>query len=207
MITTIFFDFDGVLTKEFNGSGNICANLCSAFPELSYDHVLDCYKAHCKKLLVEPGAYKDVWEYFCSCVGQEIPIDSLPVALRTVTPNDEMWDLVRSLHRRYKLGIITDNSSERMQLIDECMKLSQFFDPIVISDAVRALKHDETTTIFDVALKGAESVPEESVFIDNQERNLIVPAEMGMSTYWHDDKKNDISALRSVLDRWGVTVD
>lgn len=206
MIKAIFFDFDGVLTREFNGSGNICKNLCKAIPSLSYDSVMNCYRKHCGRLLVETGTYSDVEENFCECIGLQIPSEVYKDAQITNTRNDEMFALVESLRGNYMLGIITDNSEERMNLIDDQMQLSNLFKTIVISSVAHALKHDGTTSIFDTAISSIQCNPEECIFIDNQERNLTIPKQMGMKTYWHDDKKNDVSALKAKLEEWGVVL-
>jgi putative hydrolase of the HAD superfamily len=78
--------------------------------------------------------------------------------------------------------------------------LDLLFDPIVISAEVGALKTD--ALIFERALGGYE--PEGCVFIDNQERNLTVPAKLGFKTYLFDPKQNDIPKLKSQLIEWGV---
>ena len=207
MIKVLFFDFDGVLTTDFNGTGNICENLCKAVPNLSIEPVLGCYRKHCGCLLTEPGKFSDVWDAFCVCIGQPITPDILRKALRTVSRNEEMFVLVQSLRKKYRLGMITDNATERMDLLNEDMRLTDLFDPMIISASVRALKHDGTTTIFDAALEGAGCEPEESIFIDNQERNLVTPSTMGMKTYWHDDSKNDIPSLVSALQKYGVEIE
>ena len=204
MIKTLFFDFDGVLTREFNAKGNISENLCKDISGLSYENVLECHGSNFGYLLGEPSSYRDHWGAFCEGIGQEIPQDIWEHALKTVTPNEEMLAIARSLHGRYKLGIITNNTSERMKLIVPTLQLSETFDPIVVSADVRALKNDGTTKIFDIALEATMSKPEESVFIDNQKKNLPTPEQMGMKTYWHDDKKNDIPSLISALKDWGV---
>jgi len=207
MIKVLFFDFDGVLTTDFNGTGNICENLCKAVLNLSIEPVLECYRKHCGCLLTEPGKFSDVWDAFCVCIGQPITPDILRKALRTVSRNEEMFVLVQSLRKKYRLGMITDNATERMDLLNEDMRLTDLFDPMIISASVRALKHDGTTTIFDAALEGAGCEPEESIFIDNQERNLVTPSTMGMKTYWHDDSKNDIPSLVSALQKYGVEIE
>jgi len=123
-----------------------------------------------------------------------------------VTKNEEMFALCRALKGHYVLGMITDNPLERMRLMDEDMQLENLFDPIIVSADVRALKHDGTPVIFDAALQQCNCQPEEAVFIDNQQRNLSVPAAMGMQTYWYDDSLHDIAALRSALAEWGVQI-
>lgn len=110
-----------------------------------------------------------------------------------------MVRLAQNLKNRYNVGILTDNPKERIELIDKKYHLSQTFHPIIISANAGASKHEGTTTIFDTALQETQSKPEELFFIDNQKRNLVTPQKMGIHTYWHDDKKNDIEALKKTL--------
>ncbi|MDO8649076.1 MAG: HAD hydrolase-like protein [Candidatus Peregrinibacteria bacterium] len=207
MIKAAFFDLDGVLTTDFNATDRICRNLCDAVPGLKIETATECYRQHCRHLLVERRKHADVWEKFCACAGREISSAILQEALRSVSKNEAMFSLVGDLHKNYRLGIITDNSEERMELLNGELQLPALFDPIVVSSSVHALKHDGTTTIFDAALEAVQCEPQEAIFVDNQERNLVTPAAMGMKTYWHDDKRNDIAALLFALREWNVVVE
>ncbi len=207
MLKAIFFDCDGVLTTDFNATGTVCENLCKAIPELSIDRVIQCYRQHFGHLQTTEGKYSDHLDAFGKSIGTKISPDLFYEALQTTERNEPMFALVRAVRKRYRLGIITDNAGERMNLLNEKMGLSELFDPIIVSASVHALKHDGTTTIFDVALEAAQCEPMKSAFIDNQERNLVTPARMGMKTYWHDDAKNNIASLKSALREWKVTFD
>jgi FMN phosphatase YigB (HAD superfamily) len=203
MIKTLFFDFDGVLTTDSNGTTTICGHLCKAAPGISLETMTGCYRKHCKRLTLG-GNFAEAWDAFCGCIGQNIAPEIRQHALRTVPKNEAMFALIASLHGKYKLGIITDNEDERIELIRKDLKLDDLFDPIIVSASVHALKHDGTRTIFDAALKAADCKPGESFFIDNHEWNLVTAKEMGMHTYWHDDAKNDIPLLRKTLAELGV---
>jgi putative hydrolase of the HAD superfamily len=204
IITTLFFDFDGVLTTEFNGSGTICEHL-SCSTNIPLEKIREAYKKYCTPLLIG-GKFIGIWDDFCLSIGHKISNEDLQTALRTFSRNEAMFSLAADLRKKYTLGIITDNTEERMALIEEDQHVSDLFSPIILSASVHALKHDGTTTIFDAALNAAGCNAEEAIFIDNQERNLITPAKMGMHTYYHDDAKNDVQALMAALDEWGVRV-
>ena len=203
MITTLFFDFDGVLTTDFNTSETVCKNLGEVLSDLSVEQAIACYRQHCGRLLLG-GTYAEIWDDFCSCIGRTISRETLTQALRKVPRNEEMFKLAASLRDRYRLGIITDNPQERFDLVQNDLQLADTFDPIIVSASVHALKHDGSRTIFDAALQGAGCKPDEAFFIDNQQRNLVTPGQMGMKTYWHDDKKNDLDALYAALRETGV---
>ncbi|MDO8648690.1 MAG: HAD hydrolase-like protein [Candidatus Peregrinibacteria bacterium] len=204
MINAIFFDLDGVLTTDAKGSLTMSRNLCEEVPRLSPQEVLACYRADIELLNLGERMFHDVWQRLCSTFN--IPDDQKLQndMLRKVPWNDAMLELARSLQSHFVLGIITDNCRERMDVLTAEMNLGDLFDPIVVSAIEHASKCDGTTRIFDAALDRAGCKAEETLFIDNQERNLTTPRNMGMHTYWHDDAKNDVAELRRALGDLGI---
>lgn len=206
MIKAIFFDLDGILTTDAKGSLTMSKNLCGMVPDLSVQEVLDSYRQDIEALNMGKISMSDVWKRMRATFKITESDALLNEMMRKTPKNDAMFDLARSLSGKYRLGIITDNSRERMEILAADMQLNELFDPIIISAAEHASKNDGSTTIFDAALRKAACDADEAVFIDNQEKNLVTPLKMGMKTYWHDDAKNDIAALRSVLRGWGIEV-
>lgn len=202
----VFFDFDGVLTTDFNTSETLYNNLSKKHTQFTIEQVSDCFRTHCGHLNAEPGSFNDTWSAFCACIGKEIPHQELTDALTDVPVNTEMFELALRLQSEYRLGIITTNAVERAKILNEKLHLSETFNPIIISGEVGATKHDGTTNIFDAALEAAQCSAEEAIFIDNQAKNLVVPKQMGIHTYLHDAQKNDVEVLRKTLREWGVDV-
>ena len=58
--------------------------------------------------------------------------------------------------------------------------------------------------IFLRATSCAGVAPDECVFIDNSEDNVVMARALGMHAVFHDDEKNDIDALMKVLDEFGA---
>ncbi len=207
LINAIFFDFDGILTTDAKGSLTVSKNLCAAVPGLSQQEVLECYRQDFELLNTGQRTMREVWERICSVF--KIPADDalLQEILRKAPKNEAMFALARALSPHYALGIITDNSRERMDALAAEMALGDLFHPIVVSAIEHASKCDGTTTIFDAALAGAGCKADEAIFIDNQEKNLVTPAKMGMKIYLHEDKKNDMTALRTALRQMGIDLE
>jgi putative hydrolase of the HAD superfamily len=44
----------------------------------------------------------------------------------------------------------------------------------------------------------------ECIFIDNNEKNLIIPKSMGINTIYYDDKKRDIEKIKKELKKYGI---
>lgn len=206
MIKAIFFDLDGVLTTDAKGSLTMSKNLCEMVPGLSVQEVLDSYRQDIEALNMGRISMSDVWKRMCATFKIPENNELLNNMMQKAPKNDEMFSLARSLSGKYRLGIITDNSHERMEILTTGMKLNELFDPIIISAVEHASKNDGSTTIFDAALRKAACNANEAVFIDNQEKNLEVPAKMGMKTYWHDDVKNDVAAFSAALRHMEIDV-
>ena len=205
MIKTIFFDFDGVLTTDTNGSGTVCRNLQKLVPDLSFDELYRCSRGRHSLVTLGKATHADIWNEFCSCVGKEIDIAILYEALRYAPKNEPMFELCQTLRKNYKTGIITDNTKERFDALIQEMQLDQYFDFLVLSADIGSTKNE--SLIFEEALRMANSEAQECVFIDNQQRNLDVPAKMGFRTYWHDDATNDLVSLRRQLKAWNVVME
>ena len=118
--------------------------------------------------------------------------------------NEAMMQLAAELSARHRLGMITDNAADRMAALIAQHSLDTLFDPIVISANVGSQK--DSPEIFEYALRLVGSKPSECVFIDNQARNLTVPASLGFKTHLFDPKADDIEAFRRRLSEWGARV-
>lgn len=203
MIKTVFFDFDGVLTIDGAGSVTTCTNIQKHIPDISFDHILKCYRVNHPKMLLGQTTHAAIWKEFCSCVGKDLDIKILDEAFKKTPMNTRMMDLAKKLKKHYKLGIITDNSKERLDTIKQEMKLSDLFEIIVVSGETGIRKDSDDTFIKALELAGCKS--EECVFIDNSEDNLIAPKKLGWHTIFHDHKKNDVDFVISELKKLGVS--
>lgn len=204
MINAIFFDLDGVLTTDAKGSLTMSRTICEAVPGLSMEEVLACYREDIEAVNLGEHSFQKIWQRLYSTFN--IPDNQMLLhdVLRKVPRNDAMFELAQSLAGRYVLGIITDNCRERMEALTAELQLGDLFNPIVVSAEEHASKCDGTMRIFEVALDRAGCKAEESLFIDNQEKNLVTPKSMGMKTYHHDDATNDLAALRRELQKLGI---
>ncbi len=202
MIKAIFFDFDGVLTTDGKGSGITCKNIQKEIPDVPYEKILQCYRVHHQDVLIGKTNHSETWNEFCECIGTPVDISVLYAAFKDTPKNVPMFDLAKALRKQYKVGIITDNGKERLDILTEDMKLNDAFDSIIVSAKVGGTKHE--ANIFQKALDSVDCKADECVFIDNDQKNLIIPAELGFHTFWHDHEKNDLDPLIEQLKNWGV---
>jgi putative hydrolase of the HAD superfamily len=205
MIRAIFFDLDGVLTTDASGSLTLSKNLCEAKAGLIADDILKSFREDIERLTSGNCSLRSVIERICAEFS--IPFsEALLIAVASTTPwNKPMVELAHSLMSAYVVGVITDNVKERMDMLSRTPELSGF-NPIIVSAVERASKSDGSTAIYDRALDQAGCIASESLFVDNQARNLVTPAKMGMHTYFHDDVRNDMAALREAFRALNIMV-
>lgn len=205
MIKTVFFDFDGVVTVDGSGSFTTCTNIQKRIPDISFDHILKCYRVNHPKMLLGQTTHAATWQEFCTCVGKDLDIAILDEAFRNTPANEKMMGLAKKLKKHYKVGMITDNSKERLDVLKEAMKLPDFFEVIIVSGETGIRKDSDETFIKALELAGCK--PDECVFIDNSKDNLIAPKKLGWHTIFHDHKKNDVGFVIEELKKLGVSTD
>ena len=196
MIKGIFFDFDGVITLEKQGTPPTIAYIAEA-TGLPAEAVENAYRRHNRALLMGEVTHPDMWQQFCEELEIEIDYDILKGAFLNITLDREVVGYIRELKDKYLIGMITDNKADRIETILKEKGLEELFDVVVISAQVHSGKTEER--IFAEALKRSGLKPQECVFIDNTAQNLVVPRQMGFRTVYFDDEKRDLTELCDIL--------
>lgn len=198
MIKAVLFDFDGVLTIDKTGSTtitNYIANTCG----IPLENVKASYYKFNERLLSGETTHQEIWQDFCKSVGQEIDYNVLLDSFRFTRLDDRMIALVQKLKEKYLIGMVTDNKYDRIRTILDHRGLTPYFDVVAISACVHSGK--EHRTIFEYALNTLNLSACECVFIDNTEKNLVIPNQMGMSTILFDDANRDFESFARDLQR------
>ncbi len=193
-----FFDFDDVVTIKKQGSPTIISYISNELG-IPYDRVEKAYCKHNKDLLLGNIIHRDMWDEFCSDVGQVIDYQVLEDAFMNVTIDGKMIDYIKELRKDYLIGMITDNKADRIKALVDKTELKGLFDVVIISAEVHGRKSEKK--IFEEALRQSGLKPSECVFIDNTASNLERPSEMGFHTVFFDDEKRDYSELDRLIGR------
>lgn len=106
--------------------------------------------------------------------------------------------LVKQLKEKYSIGMVTDNKCDRIQTILDYRDLNQYFDVVAVSADIHSGK--DSHAIFEYVLNTLNVSANECVFIDNTEKNLVVPKQMGMATILFDDENRDFDVFLSELE-------
>ncbi|RKD34977.1 HAD-IA family hydrolase [Lacrimispora algidixylanolytica] len=196
MITVILFDFDGVLTIDKTGSESITKYI-SSNSNVPLDVVEACYYRYNQDLLCGKITHRDMWKSFCDEIGHALDYNILIDSFKNTKLDRDMITLVKELKHRYTIGMVTDNKVDRIETILEFNNLNKYFDVVSISARLHSGK--EANYIFNDTLKKLNVLPEQCVFIDNTENNLVIPKQMGFRTLLFDDENRNFKIFKNQL--------
>ena len=200
-IQAVFFDFDGVLTRDRTGTLTTCRYLAEA-TGIPFDDLRAAFEPH-RAALARGQATRDAtWPRVCEAVGRDIPRELLVRAFESTPLDAAMFAFANSLGRHGKVGIITDNPKDRMDVVRKTLWLDRVFDPIVVSAEEGRAKDDPV--IFRQALVRAAVTAGEAAFIDNVEANVEVARGIGMHGLFFDDERRDMAKLARELLALGI---
>lgn len=197
MIKWIFFDLDGVLSTDKTGSVSACKYF-SAVLNADFEALFDYVAAFDADIDLGKTSDEAVWRSAFAHFGSAGDFTAMLGAYLATPIDPVMLKLAAGLRSEYRVGIITDNSVCRARAIADKHAWDEIFDIIVISEAVKCTKRD--AGIFNAAIRLAGAKPEECIFIDNSERNLVTAAKVGMHGIYFDDARRDYDRLRAELD-------
>ena len=122
-------------------------------------------------------------------MGQRIDYQVLVDSFHSTKLDEQMIEFIKELGQTYQIGLVTDNKSDRINAILNYNQLENYFDVIAVSAELHCGKDEPA--IFQYVLNCLDVSASECVFIDNTEKNLIVPKEMGIKTILFDDENRD----------------
>jgi len=204
MIKAVLFDFDGVLTLDATGSQSICNYICKE-TGLEKDLFKKEYKKYNNALLYGNSTHEEIWEELCAAINKDITMEILYDSFINTPLNNDMLLLAKGIkNKNYITGMVTDNKKDRMNSIVEYHNLAKLFDSIIVSADIGSGK--EEVKIFLETMKSLNVTAEECIFIDNQEKNLIVPKELGMNVIYYSHEEKNTAKLVTQLRNLGVEV-
>ena len=193
MIKAILFDFDGVLTTDATGSQSISNYICKK-TGLGAEAFKKEYYKYNEDLLYGKIKNESIWEELCKGLNTKININILHESFINTPIDSQMLEIVDRLKKQnYKIGMVTDNKKDRIDDIAKYYDWNKIFDTITISADIGSGK--DYSEIFQKTIDCLNLNANECVFIDNQEKNLIVPKRMGMKVIYFDHEKRNYEKL------------
>jgi putative hydrolase of the HAD superfamily len=190
MIKVIIFDWHGVLDRtQFEALTALLAD----FVYKEKEHV------HQKLHLVERQyARGDIdAELFWHHVQQVLQLtsDQLERArayILSIRLNTQLWAALKELAAKYTLAILSDCPMEKSAIIRHQVNLD-LFKVSHFSAEDHLLKSEPA--FFTNVLHELEAMPEECLFVDDREKNLVIPSQLGLNFHLFDE---ELSFLRSL---------
>jgi len=183
----IFFDVGGVLIKDFSKT--------KKWEEMLTDLKIDLEKwsdldEKYDKFEKEVAVGRNIEEFVPILVNEfgAVVIDNYSLNKDFVSrfeKNDVIWKIVNECRQKYKVGLLTAQYPNMLNLIKNVgLLLPINWDVVVDSSVVKVNKPNEE--IYILAQKEANVEPEEILFIDNIDKNLDVPKKLGWKTFLYD---------------------
>lgn len=130
--------------------------------------------------------------------------------LDTIALNDGFLDFIRAARTKYKLAIISNDSSRWSRYLREKFNINQYFDAISISGDLKIRKPDER--IFRLTAEKLEVHADECLYVDDRRGYLGAAKKAGMNTIlfnsrnvsYEGDYVNDFGELMNRLNCTGL---
>jgi putative hydrolase of the HAD superfamily len=193
VIKAVLFDFDGVLTIDGTGSESICNYICEK-TGIDLELFEKEYFKYNDDLLYGKIKHEDIWDILCRGLNTQIDIKILYESFLNTPIDSKMMELVVKLkEKNYKIGMVTDNKKDRIDNIVKYYVWDRVFDKITISAEVGSGK--DCNEIFERTIDSLNVNADECVFIDNQEKNLVIPRSMKMNVVYFDHIERNYEKL------------
>ncbi len=177
MITTIIFDFAGVLTEE--NFMPVLARGLKSNHNINEAVFRTRFKEHEDSYMVGKVDSNFFWEN--TCKDFDIPYeDFVHTFISSYKWNEEMLSFVKKLKENYKIVLLSDNFDILSEKLRADKNLTDLFSQIYFSNEIqKAKKHRDS---FEYVLTEISERAENCVFTDDKEKNLVHAEALGMKT-------------------------
>jgi putative hydrolase of the HAD superfamily len=145
-------------------------------------------------------------EMLCRHIGKEVPRPAIENAWKSIIspPLEYKIEYIKELRKKYKLYILTNNNPVIMgwarskDFTPAGDSFSDCFDKIYTSYEMKCTKPD--LEIFRMVIDDAKINPEETLYIDDSEHNLVSARELGMQTLHVENASDWRDALNKITE-------
>lgn len=169
MIKAILLDMYGVIIKQTGD--DFVPYIHRTHPELTAEQIQSpWFRANAGEV-----TSLDIWRELGFT---EDPEELEKEYLDTLELNDNVLDFLRSAQGKYKLALISNDSSGWSRYVREKFQLNKYFDAISISGDIGIKKPDER--IFRMTLEKLDVPASDCLYVDDRVKNLKATGLLGM---------------------------
>lgn len=198
-IKTIIFDVNGVLLKGRNRMVHRDLAKKLKVNKEAWQDGIDVYWNELVKSEKVESKFLEYTSKIAHTTPGKIRKAFLEEYRKKFSQNKPVFEIAKSLKKRYKTGILSDQVSFGYEAIKK-FKLDSLVDVAVWSQKEGVRKPDYK--IYKIALKRLKAKPSETVLIDDREWNLTPAKKLGMKTILFKNSKQ----LKKELEHLGVKV-
>ena len=167
----IILDMYGVIVKQTGD--DFVPYVQQTFPNVSADEIYEpWFRANVGEI---PSL--EVWK----SIGFQGDLETIEKDyLDTIELSDGFIDFVEKIRGKYKLAIISNDSSRWSKYLREKFDINRHFDVISISGDLKIQKPDERIFLLTIEKLGVNA--EDCIYIDDREGNLEAAKKVGMKT-------------------------
>ena len=201
MIKTIFFDLGNVLiyvdeeraireiAKLSGFNLNTVKQIAESNLEKEFEKGYFSTNEYIDKLQREYGILIDVTLDHLIDIWQQ-PFEIIP----------EVWELIPVLKKQARLVLLSNTNDLHIRTVRKKYSILDEFDNLVLSYEVGSRKPEEQ--IYREALKIEDSLPEESIFIDDLHENVVAAQRIGIRSH----QFRHVEGLRTFLQESGFSL-
>jgi HAD superfamily hydrolase (TIGR01509 family) len=204
IIKALIFDFGGVLVRMVDDRPRL---MLAEQLQVPLSHLDDLVFFSDSARRASRGEIKVDQHWMAVGDALGIPSEDMPRFLEKYWSADdvnwELLDFIKSLHPRYKIGLLSNAWDDLRQTMHERWNMEVLFDDLVISAEVGIVKPDPR--IYQLAVERLGVHPDECVFIDDMLINVEAAHQQGLTAIQFVDTQQILADLRTVLDECSFT--
>ena len=200
----VLFDLDDTLYPErqyvlsgFRAVAARAAERCGVAADQAYAEL---------SMLFEQGVRGNTFDLWLASHG--LPASLSPelvnvYRLRTpsIDPVPEVPPLLRSLRRRFRIGLVSDGLLVVQQAKFACLGLAPAFDAVIFSDALGREAWKPSPLAFLAAVRELDVDPSEAIYVaDNPRKDFLGARRAGLASVWCRHARGEYAAVMPASD-------
>ena len=151
----------------------------------------------------------EFWEEYLKRSSKKPALNEIKDLYRKCTlVNEELLELAKNLSDSYNQTITSNHGKEWMRFLVSNWNLDKMFDNIICSADIGIGKPDRK--FFEFALEKSKFEPSQVLYIDNEERHLVVAEKVGINILlysgFYEDLHKGNENLIAELRKWGIVI-